>query len=90
MSAKFLGFMHEGKLHDGRTVVRGTLGSMRVAVAQDIRPGTWLFYAEEATAKGTGYKVEMLDGGCTLLTPRWPKKKRHKTAQPRRPKGDAA
>jgi hypothetical protein len=31
MSAKFLGFMHEGKLPDGRTVLRGTLGSERVA-----------------------------------------------------------
>jgi hypothetical protein len=26
--------MHEGKLPDGRTVLRGTLGSVRVAVAQ--------------------------------------------------------
>ena len=90
MSAKFLGFMHEGKLPDGRTVLRGTLGSVRVAVAHHTRPGTWLFYAEEAKAKGNGYKVEMLDGGCTLLAPRWPKKKKRKTAAPKPPKGDAA
>ena len=39
MSAKFLGFMHEGKLPDGRTVLRGTLGSVRVAVTSSHPPG---------------------------------------------------
>jgi hypothetical protein len=90
MSAKFLGFVHEGKLPYGRTVLRGTLGSVRIAVAHHIRPGPWLFYAEATKAKGNGYKVEMLDGGCTLLIPRWPKKKKRKTAAPKSPKGDAA
>jgi hypothetical protein len=55
-----------------------------------ISPPPWLFYAEETKAKRNGYKVEMLDGGCTMLTPRWPKKNKRKTAAPKPPKGDAA